>query len=424
MKSNDYKLFAQTIKVIREGKLKELEFTAEQLSDIRHRNGSSALVCAVQEGGLHRIKGGVTAAQLKADKSHKGVSALLLAAQEGWLHQIHGDITAADLAAEQLPDHTSALIGAAYNGELYLLKGGITAGELAATHDDNGYSGLHAAAAGLCLDQVEGGVSLEQLISVQDRKGFTPLYWAAREGSINQIRGGVTLAQMRSMRCDEKRSAFEVALANDNHDQIPGGNPDAVDCKGRSDDDLVDMAEWSSETAAGMLAEGDKRTGHRLMLKAAIELSWHGKACAVLAYHHHNHRNYREALKFAVKAARLLPNEAKGWVVLGEIYRSLRQFSRSYQAAERSLERDPNFARTHLLLAALKSELGLAQTEVEAHLRKAIELDPKDPNCWICLTAHLKEAGKHEEASAAHVEFRRLVALQQEPSAEEIVRAE
>ena len=440
MKTTNLKTYTakETIKAIEGGRLAELSLTAAELAALKNRDGVTALHLAAQHGCLDQIKDGVTAdqlaatrdadgvsallyaafkgcltqvndgvtaAQLKAQKNHEGVTGLFVAAQEGWLHQLQGDLTAAELAAEQLPDHTSALLAAAFNGELFLLQGGVTADELAAARVDDEKTALHAAADSRSLDQIAGGATFEQLTAIKDAEGRMPLYWAAREGSLNQIQGGVTLEQMRTTRCDGKRTAYEVASENRNLDQIPGGDPDGVDLSSRTTEDLIEMANSMCAWATEAIKQGDEKTGRRLLIKLAIDLSGQGTACAILAKTHMGLGHRKEGLKFALKAVKLIPEDSQAWRLLGHIHYMLKQLPKALAALQQAVEVNPNSADALFLLAMIKSDLNHDTEETEALSRRAVAAEPTNLRAWEWLAAHLEANGKSEESDRAHARY-------------------
>jgi tetratricopeptide (TPR) repeat protein len=380
--------------------------TAEQLSEAVLPDGASALLSAAHSGCLHQVEGGVTAAQLKTQKDTDGFSGLMYAAQDGYLHQIHGDITAADLAAERLSDHTSALMHAAFHSQLYLLQGGVTADELAAARADDGNSALHAAASSRSLDQIKGGVTFAQMTASKDGQGRTPLYWAAREGSLNQIKGGVTMAQMKATLCDDKHSAWDIACEKQNDDQIPDAEAAGMLANLRKDrDDFLSVIRMCCEDATHEIKNGNKKVGERLLIKAAIDGSWSGEACGMIADTYRLLDNWKEAFKFAVKAVERAPKASRAWLILGLSCLALNKNQRVVTALEQCLRLDPRCAPAMSMLASVRCELGHPAAEVEALARKAVKTDPAFLTGWSWLAAFLEAIGKHEESEQAHAEY-------------------
>jgi ankyrin repeat protein len=197
-----------------------IEKTADVIVSSRNIPQITGLHCLAYNGGLNRVKGGVTCEHLAGLIDNDGVPALWLAAKHGRLDEILGGVTAEQLAAEKLSDGFTALHAAASFGHLDQIQGGATVEQLASVNGRDGNTPLHSAALYNSLDQITGGATAEQLAAIRNHRGQTGLHSAA---SYKHIKGGVTRSQLAGLKDGVGESALHTAAFFGCLDQIEGG---------------------------------------------------------------------------------------------------------------------------------------------------------------------------------------------------------
>jgi tetratricopeptide (TPR) repeat protein len=110
-----------------------------------------------------------------------------------------------------------------------------------------------------------------------------------------------------------------------------------------------------------------------------------------------NPREIGEALKYALRAIQLKPDDAVGFGSLGGCYLYLREPAKAIEALRQAVELSPDAPEhRHSLATALLMEH--RHGEAVQHLRKAIELAPEDPQSYLSLAATYSLYGMAGEA--------------------------
>jgi len=115
----------------------------------------------------------------------------------------------------------------------------------------------------------------------------------------------------------------------------------------------------------------------------------------------------RQAIAFYEKALALDPNYALAYAGIADAYRMLPitsdvaasdAFPRSKAAALKALELDDRSSQSHVALGYVYSWYEWNWPAAESEMRKAIELDPHDPDAHRGLSILLTVTGRHDEA--------------------------
>lgn len=108
--------------------------------------------------------------------------------------------------------------------------------------------------------------------------------------------------------------------------------------------------------------------------------------------------NWDRALAAAETVMRLAPRDVDACVAAAQVYCSLGQHSRAIEYSQRAVEHDPLNPRSFVSLARTLRFSGGAHLEVEAALRKVIELSPLALGVQSVLAVTLAEQGQFAEA--------------------------
>ena len=116
---------------------------------------------------------------------------------------------------------------------------------------------------------------------------------------------------------------------------------------------------------------------------------------------------YDEAIIRLKRAVQLDPGHAHAWVGIGNAYHRMRKPELALEAFERAVEADPNDGYTRRNLGGML--IGFKRIdEAVAHLGKALDLLPDDPQAIFGLATALEQAGTDaadEEADALYLRF-------------------
>ena len=106
------------------------------------------------------------------------------------------------------------------------------------------------------------------------------------------------------------------------------------------------------------------------------------------------------AKEYLTRATQIAPGEPAGWADLGILQVRQQQFDAAFQSVGKARSLDPSESRIESLLGLIESRRGKL-TEAEAHLRKAIALDPHNLKAIYSLAEETeRNAGAASQAEA------------------------
>jgi serine/threonine-protein kinase len=115
--------------------------------------------------------------------------------------------------------------------------------------------------------------------------------------------------------------------------------------------------------------------------------------------------NYRAAAAAFEEATKLTPGKYLYWANLGDAYRwtpALKSkapaaYEKAVQLAERELSLNPNNAAAHATVAICDAKLG-RKDPARLHIRRALEIEPANPDHFLYAAIVADLAGKSDEA--------------------------
>jgi tetratricopeptide (TPR) repeat protein len=127
----------------------------------------------------------------------------------------------------------------------------------------------------------------------------------------------------------------------------------------------------------------------------------HVEAARLLAGIASQHKRFREAEVFLLRATALAPAYARAWVDLVEVQREQEKYDEAIESAERLVAIDPDKAESHMVYAGVAGAAGRHEDAIAAY-RRALELAPQKSAAMCGMAHHLKTIGSQEEAIAQY----------------------
>ena len=127
----------------------------------------------------------------------------------------------------------------------------------------------------------------------------------------------------------------------------------------------------------------------------------HVEAARLLAGIASQHKRFREAEVFLLRATALAPNYARAWVDLVDVQREQEKYDEAIESAQRLVEIEPDKAESHMVYAGVVGAAGRHDDAIAAY-RRAVELAPRKSAAMCGMAHHLKTIGAQEEAIAQY----------------------
>ena len=127
----------------------------------------------------------------------------------------------------------------------------------------------------------------------------------------------------------------------------------------------------------------------------------HVEAVRLLAGIASQHKRFREAEIFLLRATSLAPGYARAWADLVDVQREQEKYDEAIASALRLVEIEPDKAESHMVYAGVVGAAGRHEDAIAAY-RRAVELAPRKSAAMCGMAHHLKTIGAQEEAIAQY----------------------
>ena len=127
----------------------------------------------------------------------------------------------------------------------------------------------------------------------------------------------------------------------------------------------------------------------------------HVEAARLLAGIASQHKRFREAEVFLLRATALAPGYARAWVDLVDVQREQEKYDEAIASAQRLVDLEPDKAESHMVYAGVVGAAGRHEDAIAAY-RRALELAPRKSAAMCGMAHHLKTIGAREDAIAQY----------------------